>query len=502
MGSNESRPPRLLPALVAVVAGLALCVATIGAAPAPVAAQEDLDDQASPDAIETFIDAAYQGLLGRAPDSSGRQHWRTEIERGVSPRRVLVELGDSLEHRRHLVTGTYDTFLRRDPDRGGLQWWAERLGRTRSVTSLRADIVASPEFRSVRGAGTDAGFVDAVYRDVLGRSPDAAGRAYWTGRLAAGATHRRVAHSILVSSEAFRFTDLPVTSVDPRPGATAWDLEIEAVLDAALFTDASTIDVSVDGRRLDGTVEVEGGTVSFTPDAPPAWVPFDSTAEVVVTVFGYDGQVLDRMDYAFTYHSPTVVSSFTTPLVPGQSRNTNIQRAAELIHGDVIAPGATYSLNQAIGERTTARGFVANGFIDGRGDTVSAVGGGVSQVSTTLMNAAWEAGLDISFRPHTIYFPRYPMCREATIVWGQLDMVTVNNSPYEIIVAASASESSVTVSFYGAPWASVDSWIGEPFDAGGVGGPFSVECGRTISYPDGTADEERYTWSYNEGYPG
>ncbi|MFP3905494.1 MAG: VanW family protein [Acidimicrobiales bacterium] len=500
MDINESTPHRWsLPALVVVVG---LGIATFGTTPAPVAAQEESDDQASPDSIEAFIDAAYQGLLGRAPDSSGREYWRSEIEQGVSPRRVLVALGDSLEHRRHLLTGTYDTFLRRDPDAGGLQWWTERLGRTRSVTSLRADILASSEYRSVQGDGTDAGFVDAVYRDVLGRSPDATGRAYWTDRLAAGVSHRRVAHSILVSSEAFRFTDLPVTSVDPRPGSTAWDLEIEADLDAALFTDASTIDVSVDGRRLDGTVEVDGGTIAFSPDARPAWVPFDSTAEVVVTVFGYDGQILDRMDYAFTYHSPTAVSSFTTPLVPGQSRNTNIQRAAELINGDVIAPGATYSLNEAIGERTSARGFVENGFIDGEGETVSTVGGGVSQVSTTVMNAAWEAGLDVSFRPHTIYFPRYPMCREATIVWGQLDMVTVNNSPYEIIVATSASESEVTVTFYSAPWASVDSWIGEPFDVGGVGGPFTVECGRTISYPDGTSDEERYTWSYNEGYPG
>lgn len=482
---------------------LGLIAAILASGSAPVAAQDEPAPVADgSDPVDTFLDAAYEGLLGRPPDSSGRQYWRSEIDQGVSPRQVLVALTDSPEHRRHLVTEVYDSLLRRAPDRGGLLWWADRLGRTRSVTSLRADILASSEYRSTQGAGTDEGFVEAVYEDVLGRSPDAAGRSYWTGRLAAEASHRHVAHSILVSSEAFRFTDLPVTSVDPRPGSESWDLEVDAVLDAQLFTDASTIVVTVDGRRVDGAVEVEAGTIRFRPHSRPAWVPLDSTADAVATVIAYDGQRVDRLDYAFTYRAPTVVSSFTTPLVPGQPRNHNIARAAELIDGDVIAPGAVFSLNEAIGPRTPDRGFVTNGFIDSSGDVVSVVGGGVSQVSTTVMNAAWDAGIDISFRPHTIYFPRYPMCREATIVWGQLDMVLVNDSPHDIIIDTSTSESAITVRFYSAPWASVESWIGAPYNVGGAGGPFTVDCGRTITYPDGTTTTEQHSWRYNSGYPG
>jgi hypothetical protein len=48
----------------------------------------------------------------------------------------------------------------------------------------------------------------------------------------------------------------------------------------------------------------------------------------------------------------SVVGSFTTPLVPGEDRNDNIHRAADLIDGDVIEPGASYSLDDAIGDRT------------------------------------------------------------------------------------------------------------------------------------------------------
>ncbi len=198
----------------------------------------------------------------------------------------------------------------------------------------------------------------------------------------------------------------------------------------------------------------------------------------------------------------TVVGSSTTSLQPGQARNTNIHLAADYIDGDVIPAGSSYSLNQGIGQRTSARGFVANGFIDG-GELISVVGGGVSQMGTTFLNAAWSTGIQIDdFRQHTIYFPRYPMCREATLAWGQLDVVVTNDSPYDITIDTGYSSESVTVTFLSEPWAEVESTISEPYDVGAVGGPFTVDCDRTVTYPDGTSASESYTWRYNEGYPG
>jgi hypothetical protein len=204
-----------------------------------------------------------------------------------------------------------------------------------------------------------------------------------------------------------------------------------------------------------------------------------------------------------TTPSREIVSSFTTPLTPGQARNTNIHLAADYIDGDVIPVGGTYSLSRGIGPRTTARGFVPNGFISG-GELISAVGGGVSQMGTTFVNAAWESGIQIDqFRPHSIYFTRYPMCREATLSGTVLDVVVTNDSPHDVTIRTSYSQSQITVSFVSVPWASVSSWTGSPRNVvGGVGGAFSVSCGRTVSYPDGTARSESFSWRYNEGYPG
>ena len=200
---------------------------------------------------------------------------------------------------------------------------------------------------------------------------------------------------------------------------------------------------------------------------------------------------------------PEVVASFTTPLVAGQSRNTNIHRAADYIDGDVIPAGGTYSLNQGIGPRTSQRGFVRNGFISD-GDVISVVGGGVSQMATTFLNAAWDTGIRLdAFRQHTIYFPRYPMCREATLISNQLDVVVTNDSPHQITISTRYTDTSVTVEFISVPWAEVSSWIGEPHNVvGGVGGAFSVNCGRTVTYPDGSTSSDTYSWRYREGYPG
>ena len=199
-----------------------------------------------------------------------------------------------------------------------------------------------------------------------------------------------------------------------------------------------------------------------------------------------------------------VVASFTTDFIaPGQPRNHNIQLAADYIDGDVIGPGETYSLNQGIGPRTSARGFGPNGFIDDDGEVISVVGGGVSQMGTTFLNAAWFAGIQLDeFRPHSIYFPRYPMCREATLIWDVLDVRVTNDSPYAITIDTEHDATSVTVNLVSRPWAEVDSWIGQPFDVEGPGGAFSVRCGRTVTYPDTTTSSDDHSWRYDEGFPG
>jgi hypothetical protein len=94
------------------------------------------------------------------------------------------------------------------------------------------------------------------------------------------------------------------------------------------------------------------------------------------------------------------------------------------------------------------------------------------------------------------------MCREATLARNLLDVQVVNDTPYPLTVATAYSSQSVTVSLIGAPFATVDSFIGQPYDIEAPGGAFSVDCGRTVNHPDGSDRSEQFTWRYDEGYPG
>ena len=119
-----------------------------------------------------------------------------------------------------------------------------------------------------------------------------------------------------------------------------------------------------------------------------------------------------------------LVSEFTTNYPCCAPRVTNIKRAAALLDGTIILPGKKFSLNGALGKRTEAKGFVsAPQIFNGRFE--EAVGGGISQVATTLFNAAFFSGIKlVAHQAHQFYISRYPMGREATVSWGgpELDL--------------------------------------------------------------------------------
>jgi vancomycin resistance protein YoaR len=273
----------------------------------------------------------------------------------------------------------------------------------------------------------------------------------------------------------------------------------------ALEADPVDAEFSIDGD----SIEIVGGTpgLELDTDALP-----DRILDVAVEEEGTDDEPREG-ELPGSTTDPEVsrdeleelgieeeVSSFSTDLVPGESRNTNIHLGADLLDGAMIAPGETFSLNDRLGPRTRERGFVENGYIDADGELTEVVGGGSSQLGTTFFNAAWFAGIEIlDFKPHSLYFARYPMGREATLSYGTIDVVVENDSPHHILVATDHSESHVTVRFFSTAWAEVDTWTGEPYDRveGAERDGFTVEFGRTITYPDGSTRSEDHVHRYD-----
>jgi vancomycin resistance protein YoaR len=147
----------------------------------------------------------------------------------------------------------------------------------------------------------------------------------------------------------------------------------------------------------------------------------------------------------------TRVSQFTTKHSPGggNDRVTNIHAFADIVNGAIVWPGDSFSLNEHVGRRTEAKGFVPAGMlINGR--LADAVGGGVSQFATTFYNAVFYGGYeDITHKPHSRYFTRYPEVNEATISWPSPDLEFRNNTDAPVFIKTQYTRSSITVKFFG-----------------------------------------------------
>src|SRR5206468_1571999 len=127
----------------------------------------------------------------------------------------------------------------------------------------------------------------------------------------------------------------------------------------------------------------------------------------------------------------------------------NVQLVSRLLDGRLIAPGATFSFNQATGARTAAKGFREAQVII-NGELQTGLGGGVCQVSTTVFNAAYEAGLKITARTnHALYISHYPLGRDATVNWPDIDLRFVNDTKHWLLLRTFVGSSSLTVTLYG-----------------------------------------------------
>jgi vancomycin resistance protein YoaR len=145
------------------------------------------------------------------------------------------------------------------------------------------------------------------------------------------------------------------------------------------------------------------------------------------------------------------VAGYTTYYGGDPNRIHNVQLVAHLVDGAMIAPGATFSFNGTTGERSPDKGFLEAPVII-NGELETGIGGGVCQVSTTVFNAAFEAGLPITSRTnHALYISHYPQGRDATVNYPDTDLKFVNDTGKWLLLRTFVGSSALTVKLYGTP---------------------------------------------------
>ncbi|MEH7460451.1 hypothetical protein CON65_18035 [Bacillus pseudomycoides] len=107
-------------------------------------------------------------------------------------------------------------------------------------------------------------------------------------------------------------------------------------------------------------------------------------------------------------------------------RIENIRLSASNVSGVVLGKGDRFSFNSLIGDTTPDKGYqLGKEIVDGK--LVDGYGGGVCQTSSTLFNAADQAGLKMVERTtHSKTVGYVPKGRDATIAYPYLDLVFEN----------------------------------------------------------------------------
>lgn len=277
--------------------------------------------------------------------------------------------------------------------------------------------------------------------------------------------------------------------------------------------------VLVDDGRLPEAVMAAATSVTRTGPLPVR----DGVAPAFTTEHAAALGIKDLLYTATTFFAP---GGDTT----NQNRVINIQRMADEVNGAIVFPGETFSLNAHVGQRTEEDGYRRAGAVIYRGpqlgrivyccDHPANVGGGVSQFTTTLYNAIWWAGLeDVEHTPHSIYFTRYPMVREATLGWPTPDLKFRNNTEHGILIKTEYTDRSITVKIFGdnggitvEGTTSERRGLVEPYSyyeadptlAPGVEevryegqAGFTADVTRVITFPDGTQTSQKWTWKYD-----
>lgn len=290
--------------------------------------------------------------------------------------------------------------------------------------------------------------------------------------------------------------------------ASAYETREQPARNAAWKTGGTTAVLvpSRVGRRLD--MESIAASIVDDPDAASVRARFEVSQPRLST------------EEARALRISDLVSEFATSYNCCEPRVTNIQRAARTLDGWIIRPGWAFSLNDALGPRTAERGYVEAPEILG-GKLEEGIGGGVSQVATTVYNAAFFAGMEIvDHTPHQFWISRYPEGREATLSYGGPDLVFRNDWDAGVLIDAVAGDNTITVRFYSADLGRrVETETGERTDftepeiqetvnpelepgarvveqySGGAG--FTVSYTRKVYAGDELKRDEVYTWKYS-----
>ncbi|MBL9123977.1 MAG: tandem-95 repeat protein, partial [Planctomycetaceae bacterium] len=183
-----------------------------------------------------FVRSLYVDLLGRNADSGGLNQHVQRLLAGTSRQEIVASFVNSTEYLGRVVDGMYTKYLRRTADAAGRSSWIAAMSAGTTATDVAIAFLSSSEYASRHVS--NAAFVDGLYRDVLGRAPDAGGYNSNVTKLQSGGSRAALAKFFLTSGErvdqviAEQYGKVLGRAVDPT-GKLSFAAALAGSLDAA-----------------------------------------------------------------------------------------------------------------------------------------------------------------------------------------------------------------------------------------------------------------------------
>lgn len=173
---------------------------------------------------EEIVTDCYNAMLGRNPDQGGLTYWKAIMDYGMTSDRICAGFLGSQEftalansygiqpgtitlknardlniERTAFVYRLYQDCLNRKPDIAGLENWCKALTNGYGGTSVASGFVFSTEYKNKMASNEE--YVDMLYRTIMGREPDTAGKADWVKQLNYTITREKALNGFMFSKE-------------------------------------------------------------------------------------------------------------------------------------------------------------------------------------------------------------------------------------------------------------------------------------------------------------
>src|SRR5579875_2208766 len=200
---------------------------TGGASAVPISAQN-----------QQWLNAVYETLLHRPIDATGLKEWGADLNSGMTPTQVVLDIEHTTEYQTDQVQEAYQKLLGVAAPQSAVNYLVGLMQAGVDFRVIEAIIAGSLPFYIASG-GTNADFLNAVYRDFLNRPVDPTSEAAWSAFLTAGYSPVQVVLGILTSQEyvTYLVTQDYMTYMGVTPDSNSLGAYVAALMNGTMNND-------------------------------------------------------------------------------------------------------------------------------------------------------------------------------------------------------------------------------------------------------------------------